>query len=87
LGRREEFVGVLDVVEFFRDGGDFGLGEIGREFVGVELEHGGSVGFFDFDFGGGGGEVEDGVGGEGGVASFVEEGGHGELTNELMIII
>ena len=42
----------------------------------MELEHGGAVGFADLSFGGGGGEGEDGVGGEGGVASFVEEGGH-----------
>ena len=72
----EDFVGVLDVVEFFGDGGDFGFGEVGGEFVGVELEHGGAVGFFDLGFAGGGGQVQDCERGEGGVASFVEKGGH-----------
>ena len=49
-------------MKLFRDFGDLSFGEVGGEFVGVELEHLGAVGFFDVRVAGGGGEGEDCVG-------------------------
>lgn len=72
----QKLIGILHIVEFFCHFSNFSLAQVGREFVRVELEHGGAIGFFDFSFGGSCGKGEDCVGGEGWVATFIEEGGH-----------